>query len=424
MSGTSVGGKALGNEKWKIQFFRLTGMLKYNKTHIFFLLFSFLLFSANAKIIVGAEQTQAYLSLIKGRNIALVVNQTSLIGKKHLVDSLLSLQIKIKNIFAPEHGFRGDHSAGAKVNNTIDAKTGLPIISLYGEHKKPTLQDLENVDIVLFDIQDVGARFYTYISTLHYVMEACAEQNIEVVILDRPNPNGQYVDGPVLDMKFKSFVGMHPVPVVHGMTVGEYAQMINGEKWLNNGVQCKLRIIKVLNYTHDSMYKLPVRPSPNLPTMESIYLYPSLCFFEGTPYSVGRGTNKPFECVGKQGATLGDYYFKPVSIPGIADHPPQEGKDCRGFLLSKFAVNYVRGSGKLYLYCLLDLYKNDVNKDKFFNDFFDKLAGTDQLRKQIIAEKSEGEIRSSWKKELDTFKLTRKKYLLYADFTLIITGDL
>lgn len=398
-------------------------MLKYNKTYIFFLLSFFLLCDVDAKIIVGAEQTQTYLPLIKNKNIALVVNQTSLIGKKHLVDSLLSLQIKIINIFAPEHGFRGDHSAGEKVNSTIDVKTGLPIISLYGSHKKPTVDDLKNIDVVIFDIQDVGARFYTYISTLHYVMEACAEQNIELIILDRPNPNGHYVDGPVLDLKFQSFVGMHPVPVVHGMTVGEYAQMINGEKWLNNGIQCNLKIIKVQNYTHDSMYKLPVRPSPNLPTMEAIYLYPSLCFFEGTNYSVGRGTNKPFECVGKPGNSIGDYHFTPKSIPGIADHPPQEGKDCKGFLLSKFANNYLKGSGKIYLFCLIDMYKNDTAKTKFFNDFFDKLAGSDQLRKHITEGMSEGEIRSYWKKDLEKFKIIRKKYLLYRDFTLIIIPE-
>jgi uncharacterized protein YbbC (DUF1343 family) len=398
-------------------------MLKYNKTYIFFLLSFFLLCDVDAKIIVGAEQTQTYLPLIKNKNIALVVNQTSLIGKRHLVDSLLSLQIKIINIFAPEHGFRGDHSAGEKVNSTIDTKTGLPIISLYGSHKKPTVDDLKNIDVVIFDIQDVGARFYTYISTLHYVMEACAEQNIELIILDRPNPNGHYVDGPVLDLKFQSFVGMHPVPVVHGMTVSEYAQMINGEKWLNNGIQCNLKIVKVQNYTHDSMYKLPVRPSPNLPTMEAIYLYPSLCFFEGTNYSVGRGTNKPFECVGKPGNSIGDYHFTPKSIPGIADHPPQEGKDCKGFLLSKFANNYLKGSGKIYLFCLIDMYKNDTAKTKFFNDFFDKLAGSDQLRKHITEGMSEGEIRSYWKKDLEKFKIVRKKYLLYRDFTLIIIPE-
>jgi uncharacterized protein YbbC (DUF1343 family) len=398
-------------------------MFKYNKTCIFFVLLTLFLQQSYAQIIVGAQQTQAYLPLIKAKNIALVVNQTSLIGQKHIVDSLLTLKIKVKTIFAPEHGFRGDHSAGEKVNSTIDAQTGLPIISLYGAHKKPTIADLKDVDIVVFDIQDVGARFYTYISTLHYVMEACAEQGKQLIILDRPNPNGHYVDGPVLNMKFKSFVGMHPVPVVHGMTVGEYAQMINGEKWLNKGIQCNLKVIKVLHYTHDSMYKLPVRPSPNLPSMQSIYLYPSLCFFEGTSYSLGRGTDKPFECVGKPNNTLGDYTFTPRSIPGVADHPPLEGKECKGFLLTQFADNYIKGSGKIYLFWLIDLYKNDQNKDKFFTDFFDTLAGTDQLRKQIMEGKSDGEIRSYWKKDLDQFKLTRKKYLLYRDFSLIISTN-
>ncbi len=398
-------------------------MVKYNKPNIFFLLSFFLLCQTYAQIKVGAEQTQNYLPLIKAKNIAMVVNQTSLIGKRHLVDSLLSLHINIKTIFAPEHGFRGDHSAGEKVKSTIDAQSGLPIISLYGAHKKPTVDDLKNIDIVVFDIQDVGVRFYTYFSTLHYVMEACAEQNKELLILDRPNPNGHYVDGPVLDMKFQSFIGMHPVPVVHGMTVGEYAQMINGEKWLTNGMQCKIKIIKVQQYNHDSMYKLPVRPSPNLPTMEAIYLYPSLCFFEGTSYSLGRGTNKPFECVGKPGVAIGDYRFTPHSIPGVAEHPPLENKECKGFLLTNFATNFIKDSGKIYLFFLMDLYKNDSNKVEFFNDFFEKLAGTDQLRKQITEGMSEGEIRSYWKKDLANYKLIRKKYLLYPDFTHIIYKD-
>ncbi len=395
-------------------------MVKYNKVVIFFVMFGLLFVNTEAKIITGAEQTAAYLSLIKNKKVSLVVNQTSTIGKKHLVDSLLSLKINIHSIFAPEHGFRGDHSAGEHIQNTIDTKTGLHVISLYGAHKKPTVDDLKETDIVIFDIQDVGARFYTYISTLHYVMEACAEQNKELIIFDRPNPNGHYVDGPVLDMKFQSFVGMHPVPVVHGMTIGEYAQMINGEKWLKDGIQCNLKIITMKSYTHDSLYKLPVRPSPNLPNMESVYLYPSLCFFEGTSYSLGRGTDKPFQCVGKPGLTTGDYRFTPKSIPGIADHPPHEGKQCRGFLLDKFAMNYIQGSGKLYLFWLIDLYKNDPDKEKFFTEFFDKLAGNDQLRKDIIAGLSAGEIRGHWIKDLNHFKTIRTKYLLYPDFTFII----
>jgi len=403
--------------------FNVMRMLKYKKSPIFFLLFLFLFTFSNAQIKTGATQLNEYLPLIKSKKIGLVVNQTSVIGKTHLVDSLLTLKINIKKIFAPEHGFRGDHSAGEHIDNTVDTKTNLPVISLYGAHKKPTANDLNDVDIVIFDIQDVGARFYTYISTLHYVMEACAENNKELLILDRPNPNGHYVDGPVLDPKFKSFVGMHPVPVVHGMTIGEYAQMINGEKWLKDGIQCPLKIVKIKNYTHDSLYTLPVRPSPNLPNMEAIYLYPSLCFFEGTNYSLGRGTDKPFQCVGKPGITVGDYAFTPQSIPGIADHPPLEGKECKGLLLDKFAINYIRGSGKLYLFWITEMYKNDSDKEHFFNDFFDKLAGNDLLRKQIIEGKPIGEIRSSWKKDLQNFKVMRKKYLLYPDFTLIIEKE-
>jgi uncharacterized protein YbbC (DUF1343 family) len=403
--------------------FKSTIMLKYSKLIIFFSFFIFFYIKSSAQLRTGAEQIPAYLPLLKGKNIALVVNQTSVIGQKHLVDSLRSLKITIKAIFAPEHGFRGDHSAGEKVNSSVDEKTKLPLISLYGSHKKPTVADLRGIDIVIFDIQDVGARFYTYISTLHYVMEACAEQGKQLIILDRPNPNGHYVDGPVLKPAFKSFVGMHPVPIVHGMTVGEYAKMINGEKWLSKGAQCKLKVIRVLNYSHDSMYQLPVKPSPNLPTMQSIYLYPSLCLFEGTSYSLGRGTDKPFECIGKPGINIGDYTFTPRSIPGVAEHPPHEGALCKGFLLTTFADNYIKGSGKLYLSWLIDLYKNDPDKEHFFTDFFDTLAGTDQLRKEIIEDKSDGEIRSHWTKDLDHFKQIRKKYLLYRDFSLIISNN-
>jgi uncharacterized protein YbbC (DUF1343 family) len=403
--------------------FRSTIMLKYTKLIIFFSISILFYSTSQAQLRTGAEQLPAYLPLLKGKKIALVVNQTSIIGKKHLVDSLLSLKVSIKTIFAPEHGFRGDHSAGATVNSSIDEKTKLPIISLYGKHKKPTITDLEDVQLVIFDIQDVGARFYTYISTLHYIMEACAEQGKQLIILDRPNPNGHYVDGPVLQPQFKSFVGMHPIPIVHGMTVGEYAHMINGEKWLNKGVQCKLKVIKDAHYSHDTMYQLPVKPSPNLPTMQSIYLYPSVCLFEGTSYSLGRGTDKPFECIGKPGNAIGDYSFTPRSIPGVAEHPPHEGKECKGFLLTSFADNYIKGSGKLYLSWLTEFHKDDPDSAHFFIDFFDTLAGTDQLRKDIAEGKSEGEIRSHWKKDLDHFKQIRKKYLLYPDFTLIISNN-
>ncbi len=370
--------------------------------------------SSSARTITnGAERMGEYLPYLKDKKVALVVNQTALVGKRHLVDTLLSLGIQVKVIFAPEHGFRGDHSAGEKVLSTKDTKTGLPIISLYAANKKPKPENLKGIDIVIFDIQDVGARFYTYISTLHYVMEACAELKKELLILDRPNPNGFYVDGPVLDTAFRSFVGMHPVPIVHGCTIAEYANMINGELWLKNKVKCKVKNVLVRNYTHDYSYKLPVRPSPNLPNMSSIYLYPSLCLFEGTNFSLGRGTDKPFECIGKPGLTVGDYTFTPITIPGVADKPIHENKLCRGFLLSDFGNNVAPVAGELNLSWLIQLYKEDTSKGTFFIPFFDKLAGTSVLRKQIIAGKSESEIRKSWQPALIRYKKMRAKYLLY-----------
>jgi uncharacterized protein YbbC (DUF1343 family) len=268
----------------------------------------------------------------------------------------------------------------------------------------------------VFDIQDVGARFYTYISTLHYVMEACAEQKKQLVILDRPNPNGFYVDGPVLDKKFQSFVGMHPVPVVHGMTIGEYAQMINGEKWLKDGMTCNIKIIKMKGYTHNDRYSLPVKPSPNLPTAESIALYPSMCFFEGTNYSLGRGTDKPFECFGKPENTKGDYTFTPKAIAGVAENPPYKDKLCRGRLVTNFVNNIFNKEPRLYLDWIMNAYQEDTSKATFFTDFFTTLAGTDELKKQIIAGKTEAEIRASWQPKLNEFRVTRKKYLLYTDF--------
>lgn len=367
----------------------------------------------NAQVGVGAEQTTEYLSLLKGKNVAVVVNPTSHIKQQHLVDSLLALGVKIKAIFAPEHGFRGDQEAGAHIKSGIDSATKLPVVSLYGSKKKPTAADLKGIEYIVFDIQDVGARFYTYISTLHYIMEACTENKLPLLVFDRPNPNGHYIDGPVLDTNFRSFVGMHPVPVVHGMTVGEYAKMINGEKWLPKGAQCQLTVIKCKNYTHQTMYKLPIKPSPNLPTMESIYLYPSLCFFEGTDVSVGRGTNKPFESVGKPGFTKGSYEFTPVRIPGVAENPPHMGQKCTGILLTEFGKSFMPLHNGLYLSWLVDFYKETTDKDKFFNDFFDKLAGTDQLRKQVIAGKTADEIVQSWQPALDVYKSMRKKYLLY-----------
>ncbi len=360
----------------------------------------------------GAERTDEYLKLLNNRRVAVVANQTSMIGNTHLVDSLLKLGVNIIKVFGPEHGFRGNAGAGEKVKDNTDIKTGLPVISLYGKHKKPTPGDLKDVDVVVFDIQDVGVRFYTYISTMTYVMEACAENGTDFIVLDRPNPHGGYIDGPVLEPDYSSFVGMHKVPVVHGMTVGEYARMVNGEGWLNNGVQCNIKVIKVGNYTHNSYYKLPVPPSPNLPDMNAIELYPSLCFFEGTIISVGRGTGKPFQVIGHPGFTEGDYSFTPVDIPGAAMNPKYEGEKCYGFDLSGFADTIVFEK-RLDLRWLIKMYDYFKGKDDFFNSFFDKLAGTANLREQIISGLPEKEIRESWKPGLTGFNKIREKYLLY-----------
>jgi uncharacterized protein YbbC (DUF1343 family) len=372
--------------------------------------------STKKNIITGADRTTLYIDYLKGKNIGMVINQTSVIGTRLTpsVDSLLRLGITVKKIFGPEHGFRGNASNGAGVDDATDAQTGLPVISLYGKHYKPTPQDLQGLDLVIFDIQDVGARFYTYISTLHYVMEACAENNVELMILDRPNPNGFYVDGPVLDTAHRSFVGMHPVPIVHGMTIAEYAQMINGEGWLKNHVQCRLKIIKMANYTHNSSYTLPVNPSPNLNTGQSVLLYPSLCLFEGTTLSVGRGTYTPFEEVGDP-SLKGKYHysFTPVSIPGMSESPPQMGKVCYGLDLKDYNTDEFRVTGRMNLAWLIELYHVFPDKQHFFTAYFTKLAGTDVLRKQIEAGESEQEIRNSWEPALSNFKLMRRKYLLY-----------
>ena len=365
----------------------------------------------------GAERMEQYLPLLSGKRVALCGNQTSVVGNTHLVDTLLSRKVNLVKLFCPEHGFRGQAEAGATIASGKDPQTGLPVVSLYGKNKKPAPEQLQGIDILLFDLQDVGCRFYTYISTLHFVMEAAAENGVKVIVLDRPNPNGFYVDGPVLDLAFKTFVGMHPVPVVYGMTIGEYARMINGEKWLANGVQCDLEVVTLEGYTHKTRYKLPVAPSPNLQTPEAIYLYPSLCFFEGTNISVGRGTEHPFEMYGAPGMHAGDYRFTPHAIPGVSENPPFKGQECRGFLLTATAANefYKPVRGQLNLTYLLTAYQNCADKQQFFltNNFFDKLAGTDQLRKQIIAGASKEEIRASWQPALDDFKSLRSKYLLY-----------
>lgn len=369
------------------------------------------------KIIPGADQTSLYIDYLKGKNIGMVVNQTSVIGSKlkPTLDSLLRLGIAIKKIFGPEHGFRGNASNGAEVNSTVDAATGLPVVSLYGnKHYKPSPEDLKGLDLMIFDIQDVGARFYTYLSTLQYVMEACAENNVELMILDRPNPNGFYVDGPVLDTAWRSFVGLNPIPIVHGLTIAEYAQMVNGEGWLKNHVKCSLKIIKVANYRHSDSYKLPVNPSPNLNTDKSILLYPSVCLFEGTTLSLGRGTMTPFLEIGDP-ALAGKYAysFTPKSIPGMSEDPPQKNKVCYGMDLRDYNTSLIRSSRELNLSWLIGLYKAFPDKPHFFNAYFTKLAGTDKLRKQIEQVVSEEDIRKSWEPALGNYKEMRKKYLLY-----------
>lgn len=364
---------------------------------------------------VGAEQTVMYLHQLTGKKVGIVANHTSMIKNTHLVDSLLTLKVNVVKVFSPEHGFRGDADAGEKVTSNIDKKTGLPIVSLYGKNKKPTAEQLKDLDVVIFDIQDVGARFYTYISTMSYVMEACAESNKELIILDRPNPNGHFVDGPILEEKFKSFVGMHPVPLVHGMTIGEYAQLVNGEGWLANKVKCKISIVKVKNYDHNYAYKLPIKPSPNLPNMSSVYLYPSLCLFEGTPISVGRGTELPFQVLGHPKIKSDRYSFTPKSVAG-AKSPKLEGELCHGYNLSFFGEEYMKGKGGLNLFWLIDIYTNFPTKEGFFTEMFNLLAGTDKLQQQIKDGKTEQQIINSWQPGLKEFKQIRKKYLLYKDF--------
>ncbi|SMB98223.1 conserved hypothetical protein [Hymenobacter roseosalivarius DSM 11622] len=359
---------------------------------------------------MGAELGNRYLPLLKGKRVGLVVNQTSLVGRSHLVDTLLRQGIQVKTIFAPEHGFRGEEADGATIKDGRDARSGLPVRSLYGATRKPTPEMLKDLDVLVFDIQDVGARFYTFSSTLHYVMEAAAEQGKTVIVLDRPNPNGHYVDGPVLEPQFKTFVGLNPIPVVHGLTMGELAQMINGEGWLAGGKKAQLTVIPVEGYTHATRYQLPVRPSPNLPTAHSVDLYATLCLFEGTDVSVGRGTAMPFEVVGAptQPATR-PFSFTPTPNPA-STAPPQKGKLCYGLDLRQ-----TNGDIGFTLKYLLDFYQQSTDKANFFNKGFERLVGTAALRQQIIAGKSEAEIRKTWEPELGQYKAMRKKYLLYPE---------
>ncbi|MBB6680268.1 DUF1343 domain-containing protein [Aequorivita sp. 609] len=380
----------------------------------------------DGQIIVGAEQFQLYSEILKGKNVGVVANQTSIVHEKtnpaeitgnisylvlntHLVDFLISKKVSVKKVFAPEHGFRGTADAGEHVKDGVDSKTGVPLISLYGSNKKPSQEQLKGIDVVVFDIQDVGARFYTYISTLHYVMEACAELGIPVIVLDRPNPNGHFIDGPILEAENQSFVGMHPIPIVHGMTIAEYAKMINGEGWLKNSVKCELSVVTMKNYNHKMEYSLPIKPSPNLPNAQSINLYPSLCFFEGTFINAGRGTDMQFQIFGAPSLPASKYNFTytPQSNEG-AKNPKFKGELCYG----KDLRNEPKLE-KINLEWLIDAYNANGRKKDFFNSFFVKLAGTKKLQQQIEQGLTAEEIRATWKEGLNEFGKVREKYLLY-----------
>ncbi|HKI89472.1 MAG TPA: DUF1343 domain-containing protein [Draconibacterium sp.] len=361
----------------------------------------------------GAEQPEIYLPELQHKNVGLVVNHTSQVNGINLVDFLLSKNIHVKTIFAPEHGFRGNVSAGEEIKDGADSKTGIPVVSLYGKNRKPTPGQLHGLDLVIFDVQDVGCRFYTYISTLHLVLEACAQNQVPLLVLDRPNPNGDYVAGPVLQPKFRSFVGMDPIPIVHGCTVGELARMINGEHWIEGYDKCDLTVIPVKNYTHKMRYSLPVKPSPNLPNDLSVRLYPSLCFFEATSISVGRGTPFPFQVLGGTDSTLGSFAFVPKNIPGVAANPLNEGKVCYGIDLR--SLKYVP---EFTLKYFLEFYHHYNNEKDFLirENWLNLLAGNDDLIRQIRGGKNEAEITRSWQPELSKYKEIRKKYLLYPDF--------
>ena len=390
--------------------------ITFDTKNTFLLFVSLLIFfncSSQIKIKTGSELLKEYLPLLKNKNVGVVAHNASRLNSdlnKHLVDILIENKINIESIFAPEHGYYSNLDNGDFLEDANEKLTGIKIISLYGKTKKPLPKHLKDIDIILFDIQDVGARFYTFISTLHYVMEACAEENIPIIILDRPNPNGHYVDGPVLNLKYKTFVGMHPVPIVHGMTIGEYAKMINGEGWLKNNIKCDLKVIANRNYTHKSKYILPIRPSPNLPNNQAIYLYPSLCLLEPTSISVGRGTEKQFQIYGHPNFPKSNFQFKPKANFG-SKNPKWKNQICYGVTLEKIEV-----PNKIELSWLIDAYNKIQRNDIFFKDSFERIAGNDMLREQIINKVSEIEIRKSWRVKLEKFKIIRKKYLLYTDF--------
>ncbi|TFV97891.1 DUF1343 domain-containing protein [Algoriphagus kandeliae] len=364
-----------------------------------------------SQVLTGSERSDLYLPLLKGKKVGIVANQTSIMpqsNNKHVVDFLLENGVALKKVFVPEHGFRGTADAGEKVDNSIDQKTGLNIVSLYGNNKKPSASQIQDLDVLIFDLQDVGVRFFTYISTMHYVMEAAAENGKQVIIFDRPNPLGDYVDGPIRKEGFESFVGMHPIPIVHGLTVGELAKMINGEKWLKGGLQVELEIIPVKNWVHDQEYHLPIKPSPNLPNDLAIRLYPSTCFFEGTVVSLGRGTLFPFQVYGYPDPKFGDFTFTPISIDGMSKNPPHQDKLCYGQDLRTQSLDH-----QFTLRFLLQAFNDSEMGEKFFNNYFNTLSGTDELKKQILEGKSEQEIRETWKKELEEYKILRNNYLIY-----------
>jgi uncharacterized protein YbbC (DUF1343 family) len=369
----------------------------------------------SAQIKTGAERTELYFPLLKNKTIGMVANSASVIHKSNIVDSLVSCGFDIKVIFSPEHGFRKFGDAGQTIKNAVDSITGIPIVSLYGKKKKPETKDLRDIDMVVFDLQDVGVRFFTYLSTLTLVMEACAENNTPLLVLDRPNPNGFYIDGPVLDSTFRSFSGMHPVPVVYGMTIGEYAKMVNEEGWLENGVLCDLNIIPLENYLHSSRYQLPLKPSPNLRTMNAVYLYPSLCFFEGTEISVGRGTEYPFEVFGHPQLKGFAFSFIPRRLKGMSLNPPFKDQTCLGLDLRDFYISHPKMIGRINFSWLLMAFKDLHSKPEFFNDYFNKLSGNAELKEQLSNDLPEYEIRKSWEPGLVKFKEIRKKYLLYPE---------
>lgn len=371
-------------------------------------------------ILTGADQVERYLPYLKGKKVGILANQASIIGNKLIIDSLISFGVDIRMIFGPEHGFRSNASNGAKVGDEVYNNTAIPIVSLYGQKRKPSKKEMDSIDIMIFDLQDVGCRFFTYINTLHDIMEACAESGKELLILDRPNPNG-YVDGPILDMKLKSGVGKFPIPITHGMTIGEFAQMINGQGWLENNEQCKIKVIPVKNYSHDMDYILPVSPSPNLNTQQSVLLYPSLCLFEGTFLSQGRGTNMPFTVLGAPELKgIYPFSFTPVSMPGKSETPLHQDQVCYGLDLRNYDISSLRKTGKINIKWMIDLYKAYPFKEKFFDYKLSKqmlnidlLVGNSLFKQQIIEGKTEEEIRKSWEPGLSDYKRMRTKYLLY-----------